>query len=161
MKQLSLEQFTQRMAPEALCDGSICGAISLEAIQFLLEQGRLWDVRAGETIYRYGEAGGSFFIVCQGAVDFVKEHDGHRFHTRTAHFGQEVGFVAMIALHDHVGTAIARDDSLLLEIDSALFSELHRTHPVDFGLLTLNLARDMARVVRKLSDLLVDNAIRH
>jgi len=66
----------------------------------------------------------------------------------------------MIALHDRVGRAVAREDSVLLEISSDVFGELHRAYPLDFGLLTLNLARDMARVIRKLSDALVEHSIR-
>jgi len=154
MEQITLQQFTRRLATEELSAGSIFGALSRDAIFFLLERGRLWDVDAGETVFKYGDQGSSFFIVCAGSLDFFKENDGRRFHTRTAGFGQEVGFVATIALHEHVGTAVANQDSLLLEIDSELFAELQRTLPTDFGLMTLNLARDLARVIRNLSDLL-------
>jgi hypothetical protein len=38
---------------------------------------------------------------------------------------------------------------------------LHKKHPFDFGILSLNLARDMARNIRKLSDTLVENSIRY
>ena len=161
MEKISVEEARQSLAPEKLASGSIFGALSVDATRFLLEHGNIYQVRAGESIFEYGDRGGSFFIVCEGSLSFIKQHEGERFHTRTAGFGEEVGFVAMIALHDHVGSAVACEDSIVLEINSGLFAELQRAYPQDFGLLILNLARDMARVIRKLGNTLVENAIQH
>ncbi|WP_188861948.1 cyclic nucleotide-binding domain-containing protein [Marinobacterium nitratireducens] len=158
---LSQSVIGEQLHPDWLQSGSIFGAISQGAIAFLLENGKIFRVGEGEEIFAYGDPGDSFFIVCQGAVDFYKQHQGDYAYTRTALPGGEVGFVAMIALHEHVGRAVAREDSIVLEITSALFAELHEKHPFDFGIMTLNLARDLARVVRKLSNILVENSIRH
>lgn len=159
MQRIAFEHLSRLISPEELHSGSIFGALSRDAILFLLRRGRIWDVRAGDAVFNYGDRGDSFFLVCSGSLHFLKQKDGHRFHTRTIEFGQEVGFVAMIALVRRQGTAIANRDCLLLEIDSALFSELHEAHPADFGLMTLNLARDMARQVCRLGDLLVEHSI--
>ena len=161
MEKISLESFRQELSLEDLGSGSIFGALSVDAKNFLLEHGKIYRARAGETIFEYGDRGDSFFVVCAGSLEFYKKHEGEYIQTRTVGFGEEVGFVAMIALHDHVGNAVAREDSLLLEIDSNLFSQLHQSCPLDFGLLLLNLARDMARVIRKLGNKLVDNSIQH
>ena len=161
MEQISLEAFRLKHSPENLGSGSIFGALSADATLFLLERGKICQARSGETIFEYGDRGDSFFIVCSGSLEFFKQHQGEYFQTRTIGFGEEVGFVAMIALHEHVGNAVAREDSLLLEVNSALFGQLHQSYPLDFGLLLLNLARDMARVIRKLGNKLVENAIRH
>ena len=161
MEQISLEVFRQRVSPEDLGSGSIFGALSADATLFLLERGKIYQARSGESIFKYGDRGDSFFVVCAGSLEFLKQHEGEYIQTRTVGFGEEVGFVAMIALHEHVGNAVAREDSLLLEVNSVLFGQLHQSYSLDFGLLLLNLARDMARVVRKLGNKLVENAIRH
>jgi CRP-like cAMP-binding protein len=161
MKQLSLDAFRLKISPETLSSGSIFGALSEQATLFLLEHGKLYAASAGEKIFQYGDRGDSFFIVCAGSLEFLKQHEGEYIQTRVVGFGEEVGFVAMIALHDHVGNAIAREDSFLLEVNTLLFSELHQNYPLDFGLLLLNLARDLARVVRKLGNKLVENSIHH
>ena len=156
MKQITFEEFTQSMAPEGLSAGSIFGALSGNAIQFLLQKGRIYEVRAGDTVYEYGDRGDRFYIVCRGVIEFFKYHNDEFHLIRTAGFGQEVGFVAMIDLHEEGGSAIAKEDSLVLQISSELFSDLQKAHPLDFGLMTLNLARDMARVISKLGELLID-----
>ena len=161
MEKISIEPGMQGLAPENLASGSIFGALSGDATRFLLEHGNIYQVRTGEQVFEYGDRGDSFYVVCEGSLNFFKQHGGDCFHTRTVGFGEEVGFVAMIALHDHVGNAVARENSILLEISSALFAELQQEYPLDFGLLTLNLARDMARVIRNLSNTLVENAIQH
>lgn len=155
MQPISLTEFSQMMAPEDMALGSVFGALTIEATHFLLGQGKLYTVGRGNTVFEYGDRGGRFFVVCKGSLDFFKQHRGKLCHIRVVNFGEETGFVPMIALHDQSGTAIAREDSIVLEISSALYAELQQEYSVDFGLLTLNLAREMARVIDKMGEVLV------
>jgi len=159
MQSVPAKEIFEELDPDWLQSGSIFGAISRDAIHFLMEQGRVFRLGQGEELFRNGDPGCSFFVVCKGSVDFYKQHQGEYAHTRTAMTGEEVGFVAMIALHDHVGRAVAHEDGIVLEISSDLFAELHEKFPFDFGIMTLNLARDLARIVRKLSNSLVGHSI--
>ena len=161
MKLISKADFEQQMSLQELKSGSLFGALSDACLEFLLQHGKLYYAQTGDKIFDYGDRGDSFFVVCKGCLSFIKQHEGECLHTRDIGFGEEAGFVAMIALHDHSGYAIAKNDSLVLEISSALYSELHEKFSFDFGIITLNLARDMARAMRKLSNALVTNSIRH
>lgn len=161
MEQIPAEAIADELNSQGLQSGSIFGAISPAAIRFLITNGEVFRVAKGEEIFRYGEPGCSFFVVCTGSVDFFKHHEGKDAYTRTVMPGEEIGFVAMIALHDHVGIAVAHEDSIVLEISSDLFADLHEKYPFDFGIMTLNLARDLARIVRKLSNILVGHSIEH
>ena len=145
------------MDPETLQGGSVFGALSVEATRFLLENGTLFRIEADDVLFEQGDPGNSFFVVCQGAVDFHKYHQGEYRYTRSSEFGEEIGFVAMIGLHNRAGRAVVREAGVVLEVSSALFARLHDRFPYDFGVLLFNLARDMARVIRKLSDLLVES----
>ena len=53
----------------------------------------------------------------------------------------------MIALQDRTGKAIAESDFYVVEISSDLFYTLHCDMPQDFGLLLMNLSREMARII--------------
>lgn len=159
MKKIEFESVCRRYHPETLCTGSIFGALSADATAFLLKNGNIHEVLAGENVFQYGDPGNSFFVVCEGELAFYKHYGEHVFMTRRVEFGEEVGFVAMIALHDHAGHAVALKDSIVLEIRCQLFSELHQRFPLDFGLMLMNLARDLARIVRKLSDIVVEAKI--
>jgi signal-transduction protein with cAMP-binding, CBS, and nucleotidyltransferase domain len=161
MRKVSVQDVISQVDPETLQSGSIFGALSAEATRFLLEEGNLFQVNSGDILFEPGDPGGSFFVVCQGSVEFYKHHRGKYRYTRTSEFGEEMGFVAMIGLHDHTGKAIVKKEGMVLEISSVLFSKLHDQFPYDFGVLMFNLARDMARVIRKLSNFLVEHAIEH
>lgn len=143
--------------PERLRTGSVLGALSGEGIAFLLEAGELLGLKSGEVLFDSGEPGDSFYVVCDGEVDFYRRFGDQSRWLRSLGFGSEVGFVGMIALCTRSGKVVAKTDCLLLEISSALFAQLHDQHPVDFGVLLLNLTRDLARLVRKLDDDLLDS----
>ena len=64
----------------------------------------------------------------------------------------------MIALQDRPGKAIATSDGYVIEISSDLFYNLHCDNPQDFGLLLMNLSRDMARVIVDLGNAMVENS---
>jgi CRP-like cAMP-binding protein len=156
MRKITIEEFEQTMAPQELSSGSIFGAVSVGATRFLLEHGKIYKVMVGESVYEYGDRGDRFYVVCEGSIDFLKYYKGELHPTRTASFGQEVGFVAMIDLHEEGGSAIASQESVVLQISAELFSELQQSYPLDFGLMTLNLARDMARLISVLGEALIE-----
>jgi CRP-like cAMP-binding protein len=159
MKQLSFEQFTKQMAPEDMGGGSVFGALSIEATRFLLERGVLHELDLGDTLFEPGDPGGRFYVVCKGSLDFFKMHKRALRHIRVVNFGEETGFVPMIALHNQTGIAVAREDSLVIEISAELYAEFQQTFTLDFGLLTLNLAREMARVIDRMGEALIDQTI--
>lgn len=142
-----------------LKQGSVFGALSDNAIEYLLEQGKIRTFANQEVVFRHNEKGDNFYIVLQGKIDYFKHHKSHQAYTRSIHFGEAIGFVSMIALHDRVGNAIASEESVLLEIDSRLFSDFHDHFAFDFGILLLNLSREMARAVRTLGNTIVLSSI--
>ena len=140
-------------------NGSVFGALSGEVIEYLLEKGKVYSVNKGETIYQAGDKGNYFLVILSGAVSFYKFHRGEYAYIRDHLFGEELGFVAMIALHERVGKAVAKEDCHILEISCALFSQLQRDHPCNFGIMLLNLARDMARTISYSNNAIVNQQI--
>ena len=65
-----------------------------------------------------------------------------------------MGFDLMIGLIRHSGTDVAVEDTLILNISSALFHDLHMDHPSEFGLLMINLARELSREIAMLEDVI-------
>jgi len=151
MQLLQSGDLSQIPKPENLQECSVFGAFSLDAIRYLLQAGKVYRLSRNDLLFECGERGDSFFVVLDGSVDYFAWHFGDYSYTRTAGFGDEIGYVAMIALQDRAGKAVAREDSLVLEISANLFGELHDRYPFDFGLIVLNLARNMARLIRALS----------
>lgn len=134
---------------------SLFGALSPSAIEFLMTHGQVLQLEVGDALYELGDPGDKFFVVLQGALSFYQAHEGRLAHVRDLGVGEEMGFCAMIALHDRVGRPVAIAPTRVLEVTSALFYDLHQSLPSDFGLLLLNLARGMARTLRDVSDHMV------
>ena len=103
------------------------------------------------------ESGGdAFYVILKGAFAYYKSHDDKYAYIRDYTLGEQIGFMSMIALHNRVGSAVACEDSLVLEVNNTLFSRMHETTPLDFGLLMMNLAREMARTLRAVDNIVVD-----
>lgn len=147
------------LSPSYLKTGSVLGALTENAIQYLVNTGTLYTVSKGDLVFAYGSKGESFHLVLHGSLDYYKQHNNKLQRTRTIRFGEAIGFVSMIALHDRVGSVYALEDGLLLEVSSQLFSDFHDQFPFDFGILIMNLSRDMARIIRVLSNELVRNDV--
>lgn len=157
MQILASNQVNELFHPDYLREMSTLGALSRGGIDFLVANGRVLRLDQGEWLFRVDDPGNLFYIILQGSFRFFKHHHGKVTYIRNHACGEELGFIAMIALHTRRGSAQAGEASVVLEITSQLFNRLHRELPTDFGLLPLNLARGMARRIRELNNLLVDH----
>ena len=155
MKKISGRGEMCDVIPERLQQGEVFGALSVEAIKFLLRECDLLGVDAGEQVFKRGDSGESFYIVCSGSIGFYRGQRENPVLIRNAGFGEVVGFVAMIALHDHQGDANALEDSVLLKVSSHQFHRLHEAYPSDFGIMMMNLTRHLARVIGRITDSMV------
>ncbi|ANG63993.1 hypothetical protein A8C75_16960 [Marinobacterium aestuarii] len=134
---------------------STFGALPDSTVQRLLTEGKVRQLDKGEVLYRAGDRVYSFFVVISGKLAmYICAEDQYAF-SRHHIRGEELGFVAMIGLHDRVGTAVAAEETLVAEISSDQFLELHISEPEAFGLLLLNLSREMARGIRQLNNIIV------
>jgi uncharacterized membrane protein len=79
------------------------------------------DVRAlkpGETLFRAGDPGHSMFVVVRGEVEiFIKDHAGQKITLTDAHPGDAFGELAMLDEGPRTASAVAKQDSELLELD--------------------------------------------
>ena len=65
-----------------------------------------------------------------------------------------MGFDQMIGLLKQNGTDVAQEDSLIVDISGEQFFKLRLDFPADFGLLMINLAREMAREIEILENVI-------
>jgi len=138
-------------------EGSTFGALSEKAILFLLNRGEIIRLEPGDRLFTYGDKANGFFIILEECINFYKPSKSGDCHIRDYCFGMEVGFMAMIGLHDRSGTGKGGDNgATVLEVTTALFSELQQELPNDFGVLLLNLAREMSRRLREADNRLAE-----
>ncbi len=95
-----------------------------------------------------------FSIVLQGNIAFYKHCKGKDVLTRHFRAGEQIGFDTMIGMTPNSGTEIGYEDSLVLQVSSDQFFDLHQGFSADFGLLMINLSRELAREIAMLEDVI-------
>lgn len=133
---------------------STFGALPDEVIVDMLENGEIWQLAKGEYIIREDEAARDFQVILQGKIAYYKHCEGHAVLTRHFAPGEQAGFDLMLGLIRHNGTDVAVQDTMMLSITSVQFHDLHRRHPSAFGVLMINLARELSREIEMLEDVI-------
>ena len=130
------------------------GGLSDDGIIRLMNHGDILPLKAGEVLYDTGSKPDAFHIILSGKIGLFREYMGKSIHTRTYNPGEQVGFAAIIALHDHKGAALVEEDAWILKISAGKFFKLYESAGEDFAVLMINLARGMARTIDSLTRLI-------
>ena len=154
MKTLDAAEVIDRLGIAYLQELSTFGALTEKVIIELLQHGRVEQLEKGEYIAHFGEVAADFQVVLQGSLAYYKRFEGHDVLTRYFRQGEQLGFDEMIGLIVRDGTDVAAEDSLILNISSSQFYELHVKHPAEFGIFMINLARELAREIEMLEDVI-------
>ena len=154
MKTLDTAEVIERFGIPYLRELSTFGALSAEVIIDLLQKGRIDQLDKGEYIAHFGEEAADFQVVLQGCLAYYKRFEGHDVLTRYFRRGEQLGFDEMIGLIERNGTDVAAEDSVILNISNQQFYNLHVEFPTEFGVFMINLARELAREIEMLEDVI-------
>ena len=154
MEILGASEVIESLGLPYLRDLATFGALSDEVIVDLLNHGTIRQFKRGEYIARHGEIATDFHIVLRGKTAFYKHFEECDILTRHFREGEQIGFDLMIGLIPHDGTDVAVEDCQVLEISSTQFYRVHVNHPAQFGLLMINLARELAREIEMLENVI-------
>lgn len=139
---------------------SMFGALSDDCLNFLLQEGKLWQTEAGDKLFSLGDRSDMFYILLRGSVRFFqpRKKDGEMVSVRLYNTGSQLGYVGMIGLHERRGDAVVEEGGFLLEISSDLFHRLCEQFPQMFQIFLINLTRDMSREISHLDQLCAEKA---
>ena len=101
MQTLNATQLIELLGIDYFKEGSTFGALSDEAIRYLLEKGQILQLDKGEQLFAYGDPGDSFYVVLQGSVQFMKPRQNEFTHIRDYVFGQEIGKLSILLQNRH------------------------------------------------------------
>ncbi len=158
MKLISTKQLLKNHELSSFTNASVFGALPEASILWLLQNGKIYFLTKGENLFTQGQRGGSLNVILEGQISYYKFHEDHYAYIREYKVGEQIGFMSMIALHKRVGRAEAHQDTITLEINSELFHEFHNRTPKEFGILMMNLAREMARTLRTVDNIIVEKS---
>jgi CRP-like cAMP-binding protein len=124
-----------------------------EALTLLGGEGQRRDFGPGESIVREGDAGHSFFIIVEGDVEVIKNHgSGHAVLLAKLHAGTFFGEMCVVDPVPRAATVQTTSPVSVIEIKAATLYHLFQKMPDQYAIMILNVARDMARRLRKLDE---------
>ena len=156
MQVLRAENVIESLGLPYLRNLSTFGALSSQIIVDMLGMGQIRQLDKGEYLARYGEMAAEFQVVLQGRIAFYKHSDEFDVLTRYFKAGEQMGFDLMIGMIEHNGIDVATESTTVLDISSDQFLDLHGKYPVDFGLLMINLTRELSREITMLENVIGD-----
>ncbi|NVK44159.1 MAG: cyclic nucleotide-binding domain-containing protein [Oceanospirillaceae bacterium] len=159
MRRLSGQQLLETWGLSYFRDISTFGALSDATISHLIRSGQVLELEPGEVLFEAGDGSDGFYVIVRGQIAFFKYHSGHYAFIRNYHFGENIGFVGMIALHHRIGRAQADGETVVVKVPVSMFNELYDRDTQEFALLLMNLARDMARGIRAVDNIIVERSL--
>ena len=156
MQVLSADNIIDSLGLPHLRNLSTFGALSSQVIADMLGMGQIRQLDKGEYLARYGELATAFQVVLQGRIAFYKHSDECDVLTRYFNAGEQLGFDLMIGMIEHNGIDVATESTTVLDISSDQFLDLQQKYPVDFGLLMINLTRELSREITMLENVIGD-----
>ena len=147
MKIRDADESIKELGWSCLNELSSFGALSNDVIADVLKNGVIRHYQKGEYVARMDQVADDFQVILRGRVAYYRRFDGCDVLTRYFDQGEQMGFDQMIGLLKQNGTDVAQEDSLVLDISCQQFFKLRIDFPGDFGLLMINLAREMAREI--------------
>ena len=127
--------------------------LSEQALQFLGSLAGEERYPAGTVIVREGAPGERMFFICEGRVRVVKDQ-GARQPVVLAELGpgEYFGEMSLIECVARSASVVAAEPVRAFTLKNADFYKLYRAQPEQYGIVVLNLARDLARRLRALDE---------
>jgi CRP-like cAMP-binding protein len=154
MQTLDADTLIEHLGMDYLKQQPALAEMSAAVIVELFRGGKLLQLDKGEFIAHFSEKAEDFQLILQGRLAYYKRCDSHDVLTRYFGRGEQIGFDEMIGLLPRDGTDVAVEQTLLLSITSEQFFKLHLEHPAEFGILMINLARELSREIEILEDVI-------
>jgi CRP-like cAMP-binding protein len=137
----------------ALSTIPVLAGVDAAALTILAEKGVVHEFAPDAWIVREGDRGNSFFILAEGDVDIIKHADQPGAVTlATLHKGNFFGEMCIVEPMPRAASVKTLAPVKVIEIKAGTLYKLFKEMPDQYSIVLLNIARDMARRLRKLDE---------
>ncbi|HWB60524.1 MAG TPA: cyclic nucleotide-binding domain-containing protein [Chthoniobacteraceae bacterium] len=124
-----------------------------EALELLLDHAVRCDHATGEVVVREGEASNLLFLIGSGSVRVIKNFGAPNAMELTTLTAKDFfGEMCIIDTLPRMATVVTGEPSVLFSISTMAFHRLYQKMPAQHSILILNIARDLARRLRRLDE---------
>lgn len=129
----------------------IFAGLTGKALDLLTREGADYAFADGEIIFREGEPGDSIFVIASGQVRICRNFgEPGEVELAVLKPGELFGETCLLEALNHTATAQAEGPTKLFNVTGRAFHHLYKVMPGQYGILMLNIARDLSRRLRKL-----------
>ncbi len=123
------------------------------AVGLLAARVKELELPPGSLVIREGDPGNQFYVIAAGAMRICKNF-GRTDEVELARLGpgQSFGEMSIVEPLPRSATAQVTSEAVLLRLSSMDFHELYKVMPAQYGVLLLNIARELSRRLRRLED---------
>ncbi len=144
---------------EALAAVPVLAGTDHQTRQLLAEESRVRDFADGSWIVREGEEGHSFFILLEGGVDLIKSADTPQACLLYSLVpGDLFGEMCLVEPMPRPVSIRSVGHVRVIEIRAMSLYRLFQQRPDQYAIVLLNVARDMARQLRRMDEAFVARA---
>jgi CRP/FNR family transcriptional regulator, cyclic AMP receptor protein len=132
----------------------IFGAISDDALHFLLERAQAISVPAGSYFFRESDEASTMYVLESGRVEVIRNWHGRDLFLRELGPGDCFGEMALMDLFPRSASVRALDDCHAIVLDSGDLLDLYQHDVEQFALVQMNMGREVSRRLRATDELL-------
>ncbi len=131
----------------------IFAGLTEKALDLLSNEGNDYAFGDKEIIFREGDPDDMIFVVQSGNVRICRKFGGpDEVELAVFHPMELFGETCLLETMAHTATAHAVGPTILFSISGRTFHHLYKQMPGQYGILILNIARDLSRRLRQLDD---------
>jgi len=127
--------------------------LDVGALDLLWQRGVQSKAKPGDVIVREGDVGNRFYLILSGSVRVSKGlGTPEQVELAVLKQGDFFGEMCILETLPRAATVVAVGKTSLFCLSSLTFLHLYDTMPKQYGLLLLNMARDLSRRIRRLDE---------
>ena len=125
-------------------------------LRMIVNRCEVISARAGEVIIAERTPATEIFVVLSGSVKITLDQQNNPLEICTYGVGDCIGEASVIGVSHHSASAVVVEDATFLILSRKVLMELFEQDKAFFAFLILNIARELARRLRRTDEMLMD-----
>jgi CRP/FNR family transcriptional regulator, cyclic AMP receptor protein len=131
----------------------IFAGLNKKALNLLSHEGDDYAFADGEVIFREGEPDDAIFLIESGNVRICRNlGEPGQVELAVLNPNELFGETCLLETLAHTATAQAVGQTIVFSVSGSTFHHLYKQMPAQYGILILNIARDLSRRLRQLDE---------
>lgn len=130
---------------------SLFGAIPEAGLDTIINKSEHIILDSGEILFKEDQPSSAIYIIIEGKVKIVNNIDTEPLEIIELSTGASLGEASLLGIQPHSATALVTEKASIMVITRTLLNSLHKENLELFSLLILNMARELARRIKRYS----------